>query len=177
MSASKLVRPDADYKESYLAALKEYHAEGRYLYVCHSTIANNFDHYVNQLRLERGCPHQPFQNWVEPVPETVVWLVKDDEYIGTVQIRHRVNWHLEKWGGHIHFIVRPSMRNKGWGRKMLIKTIPVANYLGLEKMLLTACPDNHFAKRMIESCGGIFEDELPETEKFPARDTYWIDCT
>jgi len=31
MSASKLIRPSTEYKDDYLAALAEYHAEGRYL--------------------------------------------------------------------------------------------------------------------------------------------------
>ena len=177
MSASKLVRPDSDYKDSFLEALTEYHAEGRYQYLSHNSLRADFEDFVKKLRTERGQPHRPYQDWVEPVPETVAWLVKDDDYIGSVEIRHRLNWHLEKWGGHIHFIVRPSMRGKGFGKKTLLKAIPIANYLGIEKALLTAAPDNAPAIRIIESCGGAFEDELPETEQFPARRIYWLDCT
>jgi predicted acetyltransferase len=177
MSASKLVRPDVDYKDSYLDALAEYHAEGRYLYNKTEILRGDFEAYVKALRAERGQPHQPYQDWVEPVPETVTWLVKDNEYIGSVYIRHRLNWHLEKWGGHIHFIVRPSLRRKGYGKKILLKAIPIANYLGIERALLTVAPDNIAAIRVIEACGGKFEDELPETEQFEARRRYWLDCT
>jgi predicted acetyltransferase len=177
MSASKLVRPDVDYKDSFLEALTEYHAEGRCLYKTHTMLNADFDGFVKALKAERGHPHQPYQDWVEPVPETVAWLVKDDTYLGTVSIRHRLNWHLEKWGGHIHFIIRPSMRGKSFGKKILLKAIPIANYLGIEKALLTVAPDNLPAIRIIESCGGKFDDDLPETEQFPARKTYWLDCT
>lgn len=177
MSASKLVRPDITYKDSFLTALKEYHDEGRYLYNDYETIKNDFPAFVKALRAERGYPHQPYQDWVDPVPETVTWLVKDDEYLGTVDIRHRLNWHLEKRGGHIHFIVRPSYRGKGFGKKLLLKAIPIANYIGIEKALITVAPDNHIAIRVIESCGGKFDDDLPQTEQFPARKTYWLDCT
>lgn len=177
MSASKLVRPDVAYKDSYLEALTEYHAEGRQLFNKHHILKADFEGFVKALKSERGYPHQPFQDWVEPVPETVAWLVKDDDYIGSVYIRHRLNWHLEKWGGHIHFIVRPSMRGKGFGKKILLKAIPIANYLGIEKALLTVAPDNAAAIRIITACGGKFEDDLPETEQFPARKTYWLDCT
>lgn len=177
MSASKLVRPDDIYKDSFLEALGEYHAEGRRLYNDHTRLKADFPNFIKELRAERGCQHQPWQDWVEPVPETVAWLVKDDEYLGSVEIRHRLNWHLEKWGGHIHFIIRPSMRGKGFGKKILLKAIPIANYLGIQKALLTVAPDNVPAIRVIESCGGEFEDELPETEQFPTRRTYWLDCT
>lgn len=177
MSASKLVRPDIEYKNSYLEALREYQAEGRQLYNDIHRITDNFPAFVNALRAERGYPHQPFQDWVEPVPETILWLVKDDDYIGTADIRHRLNWHLEKWGGNIHFAIRPTMRGRGFGKKLLIKTKPFANYLGIENALITVAPDNAPAIAVIEFCGGKFSNELHETNQFPARRRYWLDCT
>ena len=177
MSASKLIRPDADYKDSLLEALSEFQKEGRYEYKNIATIKSDFDAYVKALRAERGYPHQPYDDWVEPVPETIAWLVKDNEYLGSVDIRHRLNWHLEKWGGHIHFVIRPSKRGLGYGKKLLLKAIPIANYLGIERALLTIAPDNDVAKHIIENAGGEFEDETPATDRFPARLRYWLDCS
>ena len=177
MSASKLIRPNADYKDSYLAALKEYHAEGRYKHQSVATLEADFDGFLTALRAEKGYPHQPYQDWVEPVPETVVWLVRDADYIGTVDIRHRLNWHLEKWGGHVHFVIRPSWRGKEYGRKILKKAMPIINYIGIDDALLTLAPDNKAAIHVVESCGGQFEKELPATECFPAMRRYWLNCT
>lgn len=177
MSASKLVRPAVEYKDSYIAALKEYQDEGRCRYLNIPMTSADFGAYVESMRHERNHPHQPYQEWVEPVPETVLWFVKNDEYLGTVEIRHRLNWHLERWGGHIHFIIRPSIRGKGFGKKLLLKTIPVASYLGIGKALVTVDPANAAAIHVVESCGGTFEKELSETDQFPARRRYWIDCT
>ncbi len=177
MSASKLVRPAVDYQDSFLEALKEYHQEKRYLYNDIVRLRADFKAFVKELKTERGYPHQPYQEWVDPVPETVTWLVKDNEYIGSADIRHRLNWHLERWGGHIHFIIRPSKRGMGYGKKILLKAMPIANYLGIEKALLTVEPDNDAAQRIVESCGGVFEDDLPATDQFPARKRYWLDCT
>ena len=176
MSASKLVRPDTDYIESYLAALEEYRGEGRYTFQNPAIIKEDPGAFVKALRAEKGYPHQPYQDWVEPVPETIVWMVKDDEYIGTVDIRHRLNWHLEKYGGHVHFVVRPSWRGKGYGKKILKKAIPIVNYLGIDKALITLKPDDAAGIYIVESCGGIYEDTTPETECFPARARYWLDC-
>lgn len=177
MSASKLIRPSVEYKDSYLKALEEFHAEGRYLYQDIAILKNSFEDFVKELNTEKGYPHQPYQDWVEPVAETIVWMVKDDDYIGTVDIRHRLNWHLEKWGGHIHFNIRPSMRGKGYGKKMLKKALPIVNYLGIDRALITIAPDNQEAIHIVESCGGILEDETPATEHFPAMRRYWINCT
>jgi len=177
MSASKLVRPAIEYKESYLEALEEFHAEGRYTYQDSQSLQANFEEFVEALNTERGYPHQPYQDWVEPVPETIVWLVKDNKYIGTVDIRHRLNWHLEKWGGHIHFNVRPTMRGMGFGKKMLQKAMPIVNYLGLDKALITLAPENISGIKIVEAVGAEFEDETSATDKFPAMRRYWLNCT
>lgn len=177
MSASKLVRPDVEYKDSFLEALREYHAEGRQNYNDIHRVGADFPAFVTALRAERGYPHQPFQDWVEPVPETVLWLVKDETYIGTAQIRHRLNWHLEKWGGNIHFMVRPTMRGKGFGKKLLTKTRPYANYIGIEKALITVAPDNTPGLAVIRANEAEFINDLPETDQFPARMRFWLDCT
>ncbi len=177
MTASKLIRPNADFKDSYLEALAEYHAEGRYLHQDISLLGADFDSFIKELRAEKDYPHQPYQDWVEPVPETIVWLVKDDKYIGTVDIRHRLNWHLEKWGGNVHFNVRPSMRGMGFGLKILKKAMPIVNYLGIDKALITLKPSDEIAIKIVEKCGGVFEDETVATDKFPAMRRYWLDCT
>ena len=177
MTASKLIRPSTDYKDSYLAALDEYHAQGRLKYLSIPKLRDDFDNFIETLNAERGIPHRPYQDWVDQVPETILWLVKDGEYLGTVFIRHRLNWHLEKWGGHINFVIRPSMRGKGFGKKILLKSIPFANYLGIEKALLTVDPYNKAAIRVVESCGAEHQDDLPATDQFPARKRYWLDCT
>ncbi len=177
MSASKLVRPDAEYKRSFLEALREYHAEDEYKFWDASSLDYDFESFVALMKTERGVPHRPYQEWVELVPETVAWLVKDDTYIGTVDIRHRLNWHLERWGGHITFTIRPSMRAKSFGHKILTKAMPIANYLGVQHALLTVDPANACAMAVIEACGGKFSDETSETSQFPARKRYWLDCT
>ncbi len=176
MSVSKLIRPCVDYKDSYIEALREYHQEERYLYQDIGVLDRDFDGFVKDLACEKGYPHQPYQDWVEPMPETIVWMVKDDTYIGTVNIRHRLNWHLEKWGGHVHFIVRPTMRGKGYGRKILHKAMPIINYIGIDNALLTICPNNQWAINIAEQCGAVFEDETQATDKFPAVKRYWLNC-
>ena len=179
MSASKLVKPSFKYKESYLKALDEFHDEGRYMFLSDEELQNDesFESFVNDINEGRQHLHKPHADWVEPVPETALWLVKEDQFIGTLNIRHRLNWHLEKWGGHINFVIRPSMRGKGFGKKILQKGMPFACYLGIERALLTVNQDNKAAIRIVEFCGGKLEDETSGTERFPPRLRYWLDCS
>jgi predicted acetyltransferase len=177
MSASKLVRPTEDYKDSYLEALNEYHEEGRYAFMNTIDLQDNFETFIDQLRNGKRHMHKPYADWVDPVPETILWMVKEDKYIGTFNIRHRLNWHLEKWGGHVNFVIRPSMRGKGFGKKILQKGMPFACHFGIERALLTIGPNNGAAIRLVEFCGGTMEDETQQTERFPPRKRYWLDCT
>ena len=177
MSASKLVKPAVEYKQSYLEALEEFHAEGRYQFIKLDDIKANFGEFVDDLNDGKRHLHKPFSEWAEPVPETALWMVKERKFIGSFIIRHRLNWHLEKWGGHISFVIRPSMRGKGFGKKILQKGMPFVCYLGIDRALITVKPEDENAQKVIEFCGGQFQDETPETDKFPARKRYWLDCS
>ena len=177
MSASKLVKPDVRYKDSYLNAIQEWHEEGRYKFLSVDTLSHSFDQFVEDLNTGKRHLHKPYPDWVEPVSETVLWLIREDKFIGTINIRHRLNWHLEKWGGHVNFIIRPTMRNKGFGKKILRKGIPFICHIGIEKALITVAPDNDAAIKIVEFCGAVFQDETPETNQFPARRRYWLECS
>lgn len=176
MSASKLTKPSEKYKESFLEAAAEFQSEGRLQFVKIAEISSDFGAFVNQLNSGQRHVHHPNPDWVEPVPETVLWLVKDDDFIGVINIRHRLNWHLERWGGHVNFAIRPTWRRKGFGGKILRKALPVALHLGIDKVLLTIERENNGAIKVIQSCGGVFENETPASERFPARKCFWIDC-
>ncbi len=176
MSASKLVKPASEYKESYIEALREFQKEDRYTFLDIDEIEESFDKFIKDINAGKRHLHKPYADWVEPVPETVLWFVKEDKYIGSVNIRHRLNWHLEKWGGHINFMIRPSMRGKGFGKKILQKAIPCICYLGIDRALITVNPEETAAQKIIEFAGGEFQDQTPETAQFPSRRRYWISC-
>ncbi|MAF67844.1 MAG: GNAT family N-acetyltransferase [Micavibrio sp.] len=175
MTASKLVKPSEKYKDSFLEAVQEYADEGSISDNELKAIKNNFTYYLEKLNTPDQVAYDKYQDWVEPVPETVLWLVKDNHYIGTLSIRHRLNWHLEKWGGHVHYKVRPSLRNKGFGKKMLYKAMPYANQIGLEKVLITMNTDNQSSIHIIEKMGGKHWDVTQKTESFPAQTRYWLE--
>ena len=70
--------------------------------------------------------------------------VVNDEYVGRVSLRHRLNAGLEAWGGHIGYEVRPSVRGRGYGHALLAGMLPHARTLGLERVLLH-CDDSNAA--------------------------------
>jgi predicted acetyltransferase len=100
------------------------------------------------------------------VPDTTLWWVDGDEYLGRLSIRHRLTDHLRELGGHIGYVVRPSARRKGHAAHMLAAALPIARDLGIDPALLTCDADNVASRRVIESNGGVLEDQREDKLRF-----------
>ena len=164
--------PDIRFKDSYLAALAEYHAEGRLLEESEEDLANDFLAYVEKEKSKaRG---ENLQKGF--VPQTEYWLIDGGEYIGGLYIRHRLTDHLLAIGGHIGYGIRPSKRKQGYGKIILKLGLLKAKELGIEKVLLTCDVTNLGSRKIIEGNGGVFENTVPH-EGNPDKARFWIDLS
>jgi predicted acetyltransferase len=104
------------------------------------------------------------------VPQTTLWWVSGDEYLGRISIRHpdRLTAHLREIGGHIGYDIRPSARQRGHATAMLAAALPVARSLGITRALLTSDEDNLASRKVIEANGGVLED------KSSGKVRYWV---
>jgi predicted acetyltransferase len=153
-----LVRPALRYQDSYLAAAREFAAEGRTRPADLEDVAIDFPGFIQALLAQTDPATLPPGR----VPDTVLWLVEGDEYIGRVSIRHSLNEWLREFGGHIGYEIRPSRRRRGYGTQILRLALPQARALGLHRALITCDEDNLGSKRIIEANGGKFEDARRE---------------
>jgi predicted acetyltransferase len=92
------------------------------------------------------------------VPQTMLWWVSGDEYLGQISIRHRLTVRLREIGGHIGHDIRPSARRRGHATAMLAAALPVARSLGINPALLTCDENNIASRKVIEANGGVLED-------------------
>ncbi|MCU1246370.1 MAG: family N-acetyltransferase [Acidobacteria bacterium] len=117
-------------------------------------------------RYERIPPGAPFRLVVQTllrlerprdggVPRRILWLVTGNSFIGRVQIAHRLTDGASDQGGHINYMIRPSERGKGHGRRILELALPEAYAIGLDQILLTVLSDNPASESIIKACGGI----------------------
>lgn len=111
------------------------------------------------------------------VPETVLWYVDGDEFLGSVHLRHPLNETLALWGGHIGYAVRPSAQGRGHASAMLAGMLNHARKGGdLDRVLLTVNTMNPASIRVIEKNGGVLADIIPHP--WIAGDEgrrYWIE--
>ncbi|HEU4948580.1 MAG TPA: GNAT family N-acetyltransferase [Kribbella sp.] len=93
------------------------------------------------------------------VHHTVLWFVEGTEWLGRLSIRHSLTAALLEIGGHIGYVVRPSVRRRGYATDMLIQSLPFAARLGIDPALVTCDTDNEPSRKVIEAAGGELEDE------------------
>jgi predicted acetyltransferase len=113
----------------------------------------------------------------ERVPETVLWYVEGDAFLGSISVRHSLTPLLAEWGGHIGYAVRPSARGQGHASAMLAGMLDhVRAHLPLERVTLTVNTKNAASIRVIDKAGGVRQDTVPH--RWIAGDEghrYWIE--
>jgi predicted acetyltransferase len=97
----------------------------------------------------------------ERVPETYLWYVEGDDFLGSISVRHGLNAVLEQWGGHVGYAVRPSAQGQGHASAMLGAMLNhIREHLPLDRVTLTANTRNIASLRVIEKNGGVLRDEI-----------------
>jgi predicted acetyltransferase len=163
-----LVRPSNDYRESCLTAIEEFKAESSSSLSWYYNLGDNFVDYIKELIARTTLKTEKM------VPETVLWGVIDNEFVGRISIRHDLNEFLSRVGGHIGYEVRPSYRGLGIGTKMLEQALPIAKRVGLDKVLLTCDETNVGSIKIILANGGVLENVIEMGEGKPGKQRYWI---
>lgn len=171
----QLVLPSIQYKDSFIQAVKEYQADKAddrldVLSLNVDDLEKDFDSYVSKV-LSNAEGKNLLAGYV---PQSTFWLIDGKEFIGRVSIRHILTDHLLREGGHIGYDVRPSMRQKGYGKNLLDLALPRAKALGIKKALVTCNENNLGSKKIIEANGGVFENSVSMGEGKPRKLRYWI---
>lgn len=168
----QLVYPSLQYKDSYFKAVEEAkHEVNPFMTTIARPLANQpFEAFVKAKNDQSQGFNLP-EGWV---PATELWLVDNDEVIGTVNIRHFLTEQLLRVGGHIGYWIRPSKRQMGYGKKILELALPQAKRLGIDKVLVTCDDTNIGSQKIIEANGGILENTVEIEEGHPKKKRYWI---
>jgi predicted acetyltransferase len=110
------------------------------------------------------------------VPQNTFWLVRDGlRILGCSRLRQTLTSHLEEFGGHIGYDIRPSERRRGYGTQILRLTLDKARRLDLKKVLVTSDNANIASWRIIEKNGGVLYSEAMSQHTGELLRKYWID--
>lgn len=140
----KLVLPSPQYLASVRTAIAEYqaHPSPFDIHCVNQMIEAAKDNFATYFQ-DIECKRQGIGLLEGYVPNTTLWLIDDEKYVGSFDLRHELNAYLLQNGGHIAYQIIPSARRKGYVKAGLKLTLEYARKkLGIEKALLTCNFDN-----------------------------------
>ena len=132
-----------------------------------------FEEMLNRVQeVEEG------KNLGEFASSTTYWLYDDesDILLGASNLRHYLTDEGLKLWGHIGYGIRPSERRKGYATKLLELTMKEAKNKNIKRVLLGAYTGNIGSWKVMEKCGGEFENIVIEEETGLPVKRYWISC-
>ena len=157
----ELVPPAARYRDTFLSALHAFQQEGLPWWTGGDLegIEQDFAAFVARKLAS---------------PNTHLWAISDEQFVGRISLRHELNDALRVEGGHIGYDTVPSFRGRGVAREMLRQALPVARDLGLTEVLLTCDDTNTASIRVIENNGGELRETKVLAPNRPRKRYYWI---
>jgi predicted acetyltransferase len=146
-----------------------------------SPSVQNFLHYYEDgmpfgRYLEVLAEHERGENLpTNQVAATFLFAFVGTRIVGRVAIRHALTPHLERFGGHIGYVVVPEHRRRGYATAILRQSLQIARRkLGLKRVLVTCDDDNVGSIKTIEKNGGVFEGVVTDPDGDKPKRRYWI---
>ena len=130
--------------------------------------------WLERVGLDRTLP--PTET-TSPAETVLAYRVMDGALVGCCQLRYHLTEKTRVCGGNIGYEVRPSLRKKGYGRKILEALLKHARERELEGVRVDVDERNTPSKKVIESCGGklVGEDRIGSGETLQTVLHYNID--
>ena len=172
MKLIKLIEPNIEYADEIMAFRGELLGLNESFAGCNglqnSQTCEEWLEYFRKMSSEKTCPSGLVPS------DTFIYVREDDKcVVGMIDIRRHINNSvLSTWGGHIGYTVRPSERQKGYGKKMLREALRFCKEKGHTNVLITCNSNNYASERTILANSGKLENEICADGRIIKR--YWI---
>ena len=178
----ELVKPDIEYKASFVDALKDGFYLGSQSPKSAGEIAdieNDFEAYLKNKLLKPYDPTPRLRDdgkYYPNAPQISYWLIDNGVFVGAFNLRTRLNEFLMYVGGNVGYGIAPKYRRMGYATKGLALLILKAQELGMDKLLLAAKEENVGSLKAIEKNNGVLENiiTLPWDNSGKKYKRYWI---
>ena len=144
--------------------------DGNYEGLTNISNVNNYEEFL--LKLDNN----KYQERIKPdySPQTTFGVFVNEQLVGGFNVRHILKGNLINHGGHIGYLIRPSMRGKGYGTKLLELALEEAFRLGIRRVLVTCRKENVASAKVIINNNGVYENDYYEENNNTVYERYWI---
>lgn len=135
----------------------EFRAAGEKHLIEESVLAEQgFAAYVEWLRRARRGEAEGLP------PRQVMWAMDADGHhmLGISCLQHPLTPWMAEFAGHIGYRVRPSVRRRGLGSRILALTLQRAKAAGVAPAVMVCLPDNRGSIGVLRNNGASFEREV-----------------
>ncbi len=168
MQRIKLVSPDKAYMEQVLNYKKEF-IENQEDFAGSGglRLTSDYDEWLTML-VDNSCDATVREGLV-PASTYLAVTIEDNQLVGMIDIRHRLNDYLENFGGHIGYSIKRSERKQGYATEMLNLALDVCKNLQISPVLVTCDKENLGSAKTIINNGGQLINEVPEDYRITQR--------
>lgn len=171
-----LAKPDLYFFDRYNEMMTEWQASGTQIAPWFlNKPYENLEDFAEFIRMLDNCERG---NLDERYSSTTSYFVTDenDRLIGAASLRHYLTAAGFNTWGHIGYGVRPCERRKGCATHILKMVLEEAKVMKIQRILLGCHSSNVGSAKVIESCGGVLENIVPDPDdKGETIRRYWID--
>lgn len=98
---------------------------------------------------------------------------KNENLLGIINFRFKLNKYLLHRGGNIGYSVRKSERRKGYAKEMVRLCLKEARKMGIDRILITCNAENIASENTIKANGGKLENIVMDEDERVKR--FWIE--
>jgi predicted acetyltransferase len=168
-----LKEPSVEIKDKILEFAKEGRENSGLKYPV--IITKITDENIDEFLLKLNNSSKGIELKDDQVPSSWFFVFKNDDIVGTINLRHSLSEKLFYFGGHIGYFIKEQFRGIGIATKALSLCIDNAKGLGIDSLLLQCYKDNIASRRVIEKNGGIAESDFVHNESGKLVTRFWID--
>jgi len=171
MGRLKLVKPSPEHKKLIMDYKREFiKNEDSMDGTAGLKDADTYEDWYSSV-LDNQC-EDTVKDGLVPASTFMAISIENGCLVGMIDIRHRLNDYLLKFGGHIGYSVRKSERQLGYATEMLRLALNECSKLKIEKVLITCDKNNIASAKTVIKNDGKLENEVTQGNKITQR--YWI---
>lgn len=149
----KIIKPSKKYLQTYYEACIECVGNIHDSYIMHNP--DDYDNWKNHIFEDFENAEKGINLPSGYVPNETFWIVNENEYIGTINLRWKLNDFLLKYGGHGGIVIRPKYRGGIYAYEALKYLIREVKKKKINPFLFGTQETNKTAIRFLEKFNPI----------------------